>query len=171
MLKKILTTTLLLSLMGYASMPTVNYDEQFDDAEMENINEHIVDDTLLGLDLQSLTFQEMTVKTPDGKEEQKNVSVKKVKAGEKVVYINRLINQTGQTKQGIIVKNPIPQGTRYVHGSAICDKGCTISYSSNQGTTLDKNEDTHRNYDYLEFHFYQIAPNSEVRMGFRAVIE
>ena len=93
MLKKILTTTLLVSVMAYASMPTVNYDEQFDDAEMENINEHIVDDTLLGLDLQSLTFQEMTVKTPDGKEEQKNVSVKKVKAGEKVVYINRLINQ------------------------------------------------------------------------------
>lgn len=171
MVSKFATTLAMVSMMAYASMPTVNYDEQFDTAEIENINEHIVDNALTGLKLESLTFQEQMLKTAEGTTVKKNIAVKKVKAGDKVVYINRLTNETGEIKHNIVVKNPMPSGTTYIHGSAICGQGCTISYSSNQGITLDTQEDSAQHYDYIEFHFYQIPANQEVRMGFRATIE
>ena len=170
-MKKLLVTIFLVSVLGYATMPTVNYDEQFDREEIENINKHIINDTLSGLKLETFTFQERIFKTAKGEMVKKNVIVKKVKPGDKVVYINRVINETGKAKRNIVVKNPIPKGTKYLHGSAICDKGCTISYSSNQGATLQSKDDTTQNYNYLEFHFYQILANQEVRMGFRVVIE
>ena len=170
-MKKLLATIFLISVLGYAAMPTVNYDEQFDSEEIENINDHIINDALLGLKLETLTFQERILKTAKGETVKKNVTVKKVKHGDKVVYINRVINETGEVKRNIVVRNPIPQGTRYLHGSAVCDKGYTISYSSNQGTTLQSKDDTTQNYNYLEFHFYQILANQEVRMGFRVIIE
>ena len=170
-MKKLLTTILLISVLGYAAMPTVNYDEQFDSEEIKNINEHIVNDALFGLKLETLTFQEQILKTAKGEMVKKNVAVKKVKPGDKVVYINRVINETGEIKRNIVVRNPIPQGTQYLHGSAICDKGCAISYSSDQGSTLQSKEDAAKNYNYLEFHFYQILANQEVRMGFRVIIE
>lgn len=171
MIKKLLTTTLFVSALGYASMPTVNYDDQFDSAEIDTINENIEEDALSGLNLESLTFQEETVKTEDGQEVKKNVPVQKVEHGQEVVYINRLVNQNSEAKRNIVVKNPIPYGTKYVIGSALCNEGCTIQYSNDSGITLNGSEQATDLYNYIEFHFFQVPANSEVRMGFRAVVE
>jgi len=69
----------------------------------------------------------------------------------------------------IVVKNPIPNGTEYVKGSAICQGICTISYSTDGGRTLVKKEDSGVNF--IEFYFKNIPAQKEFRMGFRAVVK
>lgn len=68
-----------------------------------------------------------------------------------------------------MVKNSVPEGTEYVKDSAICDKGCTISYSMDGGETFESS-DNGKQYNYIEFHFSKINPKKEVRMGFRAIV-
>ncbi|MCH9739549.1 MAG: hypothetical protein K0U38_01725 [Epsilonproteobacteria bacterium] len=167
MIKKLLTVTLLVSLLLHADMPTVNYDNQFDNEEMSQIDETM----LSSLKLESLVFQEKLVDGADGKKIKKNVPVKQVKAGEKVVYINRILNTNSESKRNIVVKNPIPYGTEYVVDSAVCDHGCVISYSVDGGETLSNTDTSGEGYNYIEFHFKQIPANKELRMGFRAIIQ
>ncbi len=67
------------------------------------------------------------------------------------------------SKDNIIVKNPIPKGVEYIKGSATCDSGCTIFYSSDTKDKLSKNDSG--NIDYIEFYFNSIPANQRGSNG------
>jgi len=159
-MKKIL---LILSFsMGLWSMGhTINYDDKFNEEETQEVNSNAIEDNSLNnIELKTSAFIEKNGK---------NISVKKVKRNSKVVYINRIINSNSSEKRDIVVKNPIPLGTEYIKGSAICQGICTISYSSDGGETLIQQDDSQVNY--IEFHFRTIPSYKEFRMGFRAIVK
>jgi len=159
-MKKIL---LMLSLsMGLWSMGhTINYDDKFNEEETQEVNSNAVEEeTVENIELKTFAFIEKNGK---------NIPVKKVKRNSKVVYINKVINSNSNSKRDIVVKNPIPSGTKYIKGSAICQGTCTISYSSDGGETLIQKDDGQVNF--IEFHFKTIPSYKEFRMGFRAIVE
>ena len=159
-MKKIL---LMLSLsMGLWSMGhTINYDDKFNEEETQEVNSNAVEEeTVENIELKTFTFIEKNGK---------NIPVKKVKRNSKVVYINKVINSNSSSKRDIVVKNPIPSGTEYIKGSAICQGSCTISYSSDGGETLIQKDNGEINY--IEFHFKTIPSYKEFRMGFRAIVK
>ncbi|SFV63515.1 hypothetical protein MNB_SV-12-395 [hydrothermal vent metagenome] len=180
MLQRGLITILLLSGVLYSmGNPPPNYDAQYDEmiekevsADIESIRTDRLakeKDILSGIKLKSLVFQEKLITTSDGKKVKKNIPVKLVFRGDSVVYINSVKNMDREIKTNIVIKNPIPDGTEYIKGSAICGEGCTISYSKDGGETLT-HSDRH-GASYIEFHFSNIYPEKEVRMGFRAIIK
>jgi len=180
MLKEILfigsvSTTILCAMGG----PVPNYDEKFNESINERIKENMATSTpveeevvetikvdkvsnndISNLRIKSLTFQEI---------KGKNVPVKKVRVGEKVVYINVIFNDGSDTKRDVIVKNPIPIGTEYILGSATCNNGCTISYSNDGGLNLSSSEEG--SVSYIEYYFKRINAGQEYRMGFRARVK
>ncbi|HHB94404.1 MAG TPA: hypothetical protein ENK88_04590 [Campylobacterales bacterium] len=160
MIKNILFLSFLAISGVWAMGHTVNYDEQFNEQEEQEVNSNSVEEPLSNINLDSSAFQEKNGK---------NIPVKKVKRNSKVVYINSVKNSDSSSKKNIIVKNPIPNGTEYVKGSAICQGVCTISYSTDGGETLTQKEDNGINY--IEFHFKAIPAGKEFRMGFRAVVK
>jgi uncharacterized repeat protein (TIGR01451 family) len=162
MIKNILVVSVLVSSYLFSMGSSVNYDDEFNKKEQQEVNANSIESKLAGLKLDSFVFVEK-----DGK----NIPVKKVKIGSKVVYINRVINSSDSIKRDIVVKNPIPDGVEYVVGSAICQDGCTISYSTDGGKTLVEKQNSNMTYNYIEFHFPTIAPHQEIRMGFRAVVK
>jgi uncharacterized repeat protein (TIGR01451 family) len=180
MLKRGVTTILLLSGVLYSmGTPPPNYDNSYDreieeavSADIESIQASLEAKKkakLSSLSITSLSFQEKIIIRNNGKKVKKNIPVTQVVKGTKVVYINRLKNKNSEIQTNIVVKNPIPKGTKYVQGSAICEKGCKISYSTDGGETLnslDKN-----GVSYIEFYFPTIHSQKEVRMGFRAIIK
>jgi len=159
-MKKIL---LILSFsMGLWSMGhTINYDDKFNEEETQEVDSNAIEENSLNnIELKTSAFIEKNGK---------NISVKKVKRNSKVVYINRIINSSSSEKRDIVVKNPIPRGTEYIKGSAICQGICTISYSSDGGETLMQKDNGEINY--IEFHFKTIPSYKELRMGFRAIVK
>jgi len=159
-MKKILV---ILSLsMGLWSMGhTINYDDKFNEEETQEVNSNAVEENSLdNIELKTFAFIEKNGK---------NIPVKKVKRDSKVVYINKVINSNSSPRRDIVVKNPIPSGTEYVKGSAICQGSCIISYSSDGGETLIQKDNGEINY--IEFHFKTIPSYKEFRMGFRAVVK
>ena len=173
MLRRVFGMALLLSMTLEAMGPSINYDDKFDKEAKAFIKKEVKEDLsqrLSMLTLKSLVFQEKRV-SQNGKSVTKNIPVKKVPKGSKVVYINRLINNDSRAKIDIVVKNPVPLGASYIVGSAICDTGCTISFSSDGGATFSTEEEEGQNYTDLEFHFKRIASKKEMRMGFRAIIK
>jgi hypothetical protein len=159
MIKNTLVLLVLISSGLLAMGHTINYDDKFNEEEQQEINSNSID-TLSDINLESFVFQEKNGK---------NIPVKKVKRNSKVVYINRVINSSSSLKRDIVVKNPIPNGTEYVKGSAICQGICTISYSTDGGKTLVQKEDSGVNF--IEFYFKNIPAQKEFRMGFRAVVK
>jgi len=166
-MKKIL---LMLSLsMGLWSMGhTINYDDKFNEEERQEVNSNAIENTRVenkeasidNIELETSAFIEKNGK---------NVHIKKVKRNSSVIYINRVINSNSSPRRDIVIKNPIPEGTEYIKGSAICQGSCTISYSSDGGETLTKNDNG--NVNYIEFYFKTIPSYKEFRMGFRAVVK
>jgi len=173
------STTVLFGMGG----PVPNYDEKFNQHINERIKENMATNETMPLleeevvpvvkekveqrfsnttniRLKSLVFQEVN---------HRNIPVREVKSGSKVVYINIAINDSSDIKKDIVIRNPIPMGTEYVRGSATCDNRCIISYSSSFGDTLSSNEDGDVNY--IEYHFKRMDSGKEYRMGFRAVIK
>jgi hypothetical protein len=180
MLRRGLITILLLSGAVYSmGNPPPNYDNRYDEeikeevsADIESIQADIrakKEAQLSSLKLESFVFQEKLVIGKDGKKIKKNIPVEQVVRDTKVVYINRVLNRDREIKTDIIVKNPIPRGTEYIKGTAICEKGCKISYSTDGGQTLNSSDEA--GASYIEFHFENIYPKKEVRMGFRAIIK
>jgi len=159
-MKKVL---LILSLsMGLWSMGhTINYDDKFNEEETQEVNSNAIEENSLeNIKLKTFAFIEKNGK---------NIPVKKVKRNSKVVYINKVINSNSTPRRDIVVKNPIPTGTEYVNGSAICQGICTISYSRDGGKTLISKDNGEINY--IEFHFKTIPSYKEFRMGFRAIVK
>jgi len=170
-MKKILV---MLSLsMGLWSMGhTVNYDDKFNEEETQEVNSNAVEETSVdnSVDNNEASVKNIELKTFAFIEKNgKNIPVKKVKRDSKVVYINKIINSNSSSKRDIVVKNPIPSGTEYIKGSAICQGSCTISYSSDGGETLIEKDNGKINY--IEFHFKTIPSYKEFRMGFRAIVK
>ena len=161
MIKKILVTLLFTLGILHAMGDNINYDDKFDQEENREVNRGL-DNRLDNITLKSFVFQEKNGK---------NIPIKNVKVGAKVVYINKVTNSNSEARRDIVVKNPIPRGTKYVIGSAICNGSCTISYSSNGGDSLTTNESRGDIYNYIEFHFREIPAYKEFRMGFRAIVE
>ena len=168
-----ISTTMLFAMGG----PVPNYDEKFNENINERIKENMATTTsntedvvqvvrkeqrssnLSNIRLKSFVFQEI---------KQKNIPVKKVKSGTDVVYINVITNDSSDTKRDIVIKNPIPQGTEYVHGSATCNNGCIISYSTNFGAKLTSQESNI--VSYLEYYFKSMGAGQEFKMGFKATV-
>jgi hypothetical protein len=159
--------------------PPPNYDNSYDEEIEEAVSADIESiqaesrakkqANLSSLNIKSLSFQEKIITGKDGQKIRKNIPVTQVIRNTKVVYINRLKNRAKEIKTNIVVKNPIPKGAEYIKGSAICEKGCTISYSTDKGKTI--NSFDRDGVSYIEFHFSNIYPEKEVRMGFRAIIK
>jgi uncharacterized repeat protein (TIGR01451 family) len=170
MFKYVLGLVMVSSLTLLAMGPTVNYDEQFDREEQVSISEDI-NQRLSGLKLSSLVFQEQVIHNSKGESIKKKIPVTTVLKGSKVVYINRLINRSSEEKKDIVVKNPIPSGAEYVVGSATCNGGCSIYFSTDGGVTFSKEEQSGKIYTNLEFYFSKIEAQQERRMGFRAIIK
>jgi uncharacterized repeat protein (TIGR01451 family) len=162
MVKAVLVLWILLSSYIFAMGSDVNYDDKFNQQEQREVNRQSINSSLSGIELKTAAFQERRGK---------NVPVKKVRRNSRVVYINRVINKSNSAKRDIIVKNPIPFGTKYVNGSARCEGGCIISYSTDGGANLVSKEERGENYNYIEFYFKNIPPHKEYRMGFRAIVK
>jgi len=162
----------------------INYDEEFDRVdESMSAKEEVAEDifkepepiqepeptSIPKLDksqiLSKLKIETYTFQEKNGKK----IAVKYVPKNSSVIYLNRVVNSDDIQKGNIIVKNPIPKGAEYIKGSATCDSGCTIFYSSGGADKLSKNDSG--NIDYIEFYFKSIPANQEVRMGFRAVVK
>lgn len=175
-----ISTTMLYAMGG----PVPNYDEKFNENINERIKENIATSTsenifeveevvevekvkkveplssdISNIRLKSLTFQEIN---------SKNIPVEKVKSGTDVVYINVVKNDSSEIKRDIIIKNPIPRGTEYVRGSATCNNGCIISYSTHSGAELSTQESSA--VSYIEYHFKSMDAGEEYKMGFRATV-
>jgi len=178
MIKRFLPIVVLFSASLYAmGGHQVNYDEQFDEAEREIVNTDIEShvpavrvDPLSNIKLESFTFQEKIVEK-NGRKIKKNVVVKNVARGGSLVYINKILNDDSQVKNDIVVKNPMPKGTSYVKGSAVCVNSCIISYSTDGGDSLSLTEKEGEVYNYVEFHFKTLPPQRELRMGFKVVVK
>ena len=162
MIKNMVIVSILVSSYLLAMGDSINYDDKFNNEEQQELNANSKANNLLDVKLESFILIEK-----DGK----NIPVKRVKRNSKVVYINRVVNGSNTSKRDIVVKNPIPQGVEYVIGSAVCQDGCTISYSTNGGNTLVQKESYGEIYNYIEFHFSTIPPQKEFRMGFRAIVK
>ena len=169
---RILIFIFFISNLLYPMGSNINYDDKYHEEEIKEVDRAVVHshhnrqyrnpiNPLKNIILESFVFQERNGK---------NIKVKRVKIGSSVVYINRVINSNSEPRSGIIVKNPIPNGAKYINGSAICDGGCIISYSTDGGTTLTQKESRSTNYNYIEFLFKTIPAYKEYRMGFRAII-
>ncbi len=180
MFKRGLIAVLLLSGVAYSmGNPPPNYDNRYDEeieeavsADIESIQADLrakKKAQLSSLKLNSFTFQEKLITKKNGTKIKKNIPIKEVIKNSEVIYINTLRNIDGEEKIDIVVKNPIPEGTEYVKGSATCEKGCEISYSTDGGQTLN-NSDRNK-VSYIEFYFKKIHPKREVRMGFRAIVK
>ena len=172
------STTMLCAMGG----PVPNYDEKFNEHINEQIKDRIKDNVysqeeiveeveeriiekknyssdISNIRLKSLVFQEV---------KGKNIPVKEVKSGVKIVYINVAFNDSSDIKRDIVIKNPIPMGTEYVSGSATCNNGCTISYSNDGGLNLSSNEPS--SVSYIEYYFKSMNAGQEYKMGFRATV-
>jgi uncharacterized repeat protein (TIGR01451 family) len=164
MIKNVLIVSVMVSsyLLGMGN--TINYDNQFNTQEEREVDANAINTTniLSRLKLETFAFQEKNGR---------NVPVKRVKRGSKVVYINRVTNLDGTPKKNIVVKNPIPRGTKYIVGSAKCENGCTISFSTDGGRTFVEQEREGEDYNYIEFYFKEIPPFKKLRMGFRTIVK
>ena len=179
LIRGVITVLVLSGVLYSMGNPPPNYDNSYDmeiekevSADIESIQSELrakKEAQLSSLKLESFVFQEKLVATKDGKKVKKNIPVEQVARDTKVVYINRLINIDREIKTDIVVKNPIPKGTEYLKGTAICEKGCKISYSTDGGQTLNNSDE--KGASYIEFHFKNIYPKREVRMGFRAIVK
>ncbi|HIO96254.1 MAG TPA: hypothetical protein EYG67_05470 [Campylobacterales bacterium] len=180
MLKKISIMGLLLSGVLCASSDQPNYDNYFDAEDMKEIPADIemvetveveIEPDLSAVKLESLVFQEKIELDKSGKKVKKNVPVKQVIRGTKVVYINRLINHDAEAKINLVVKNPIPKGTEYVINSARCYGECSIGYSTDGGQSFSLENHIGEHYTDLEFYFKTLSSKQEMRMGFRAIVK
>ena len=175
MLKKISIMGLLLSGVLCGSSDQPNYDDHFDAEDMKEIPADIetveIEPDLSAVKLESLVFQEKIELDRSGKKVKKNVPVKQVIRGTKVVYINRLINRDAEVKINLVVKNPIPKGTEYVINSARCYGECRIGYSTDGGQSFSLENHVGEHYTDLEFYFKILSPKQEMRMGFRAIVK
>ena len=158
---RILLSIFFIFALLYPMGNTINYDEQYYQEEINEVNQAVQENPLKNIILETFVFQNRNGK---------NIPVKRVEVGSRVVYINRVINSNSEPRSGIIVKNPIPKGAKYINGSAICDGDCIISYSTDGGATLTQNENRDETYNYIEFLFKNIPAYKEYRMGFRAII-
>jgi uncharacterized repeat protein (TIGR01451 family) len=161
MIKKIFAILLCISSILQAMGDNINYDNIFNQAENREVDRDF-DNRIDNITVESFAFQEINGK---------NIPVKEVKVGTKIVYINKVINSNSEARRDIVVKNPIPKGTKYVVGSAICNGGCTISFSTDGGATFTTMEQKGKIYNYIEFYFRTIPAYKEFRMGFRAIVE
>lgn len=135
--------------------------------ELEDIVEEVAD--ISSLRLKTLALQERVIKDSSGKRVGKRIPVKMVRKNSKVVYVNSLVNSSELEGENIVVKNPIPNGTQYMRGSAKCGGDCTISYSIDKGKSFLSSDNGAINY--IEFHFNTLSPKREVRMGFRVIVK
>ncbi len=155
----------------------INYDEQFDrvDETLSTEESSVEEEEIIRATpkppkpdkreiLSSLKLKVFTLKEKGGK----SISVKFIESGSSVIYLNSVTNRADVDRENIVIKNPIPKGVKYLKGSATCDSGCTIFYSSDGGENLSRDET--RNVNYIEFYFQAIPAHKEVRMGFRAVV-
>ena len=164
MIKNILIVSIIVSSYLLGMGDTINYDNQFNTQEEREVDANAISsaNVLSKLKLETFAFQEKNGK---------NVPVKRVKRGSKVVYINRVSNLDRSPKRNIVVKNPIPRGTKYIIGSAKCENGCTISFSTDGGRTFVDHEREGEEYNYIEFYFKEIPPLKKLRMGFRTIVK
>jgi uncharacterized repeat protein (TIGR01451 family) len=123
---------------------------------------------LSSLKIKTSARQKRVVKDSKGKIKKRYIPIKMANRGSEVIYINSVINTSNLIAKDIIVKNPIPKNSKYVAKSAKCGRGCSISYSTDNGNSLNSSDEGRVNY--IEFHFKEISPKQEVRMGFRVLV-
>lgn len=70
-----------------------------------------------GLELKNEAFQEVVVKSPDGKVERKTVPASMVVPGTEVQYVVSYKNATDNTAGNVAIINPIPKELEYVSAS------------------------------------------------------
>jgi len=179
LIRGVITVLLLSGVLYSMGNPPPNYDNRYDEeieeavsADIESIQSELREKKeakLSSISIKTFSFQEKIITKKDGTKVRKNIPVKEVIRDSSVVYINKLINNDSEAQNNIVVKNPIPSGTEYVKGSATCAGGCTISYSSDGGETLSSSDNNR--VSYIEFHFSNLYPNKEIRMGFRAIVK
>jgi uncharacterized repeat protein (TIGR01451 family) len=100
-----------------------------------------------------------------------------------LVYVNQLTNHSNQSKNNIVIDNPIPYGTAYIPNSARCEASCQIYYSIDGGQSFKKQEalfviyGTQKRtplgseYTHIKFVFPQLVPYQKVRMAFKSQIK
>jgi uncharacterized repeat protein (TIGR01451 family) len=110
----------------------------------------------------------------------KMVSVKTVKKGATLVYLNEVINQSSRITNRVVIDNPIPYGTTYIRGTSRCEGVCEMLYSIDGGTTFKQSEKLYvvygtkrrvpmdSEYTHIKFIFSKLAPYEKVRMSFKA---
>jgi uncharacterized repeat protein (TIGR01451 family) len=166
MIRSSLIVIILISWLN-AMGDNINYDDRYNQEESIEVDRGTDNRVVVNSNsLENMKLETFTFKEQNGK----NIPVRYVKAGTKVVYINKVVNSNSQPRRDIVIRNPIPVGTKYVSGSAICNGNCVISYSSDGGTNLSSSEDGNT-INYIEFYFKDIPSYKEFRMGFRAIVE
>ena len=90
--------------------------------------------------INSASFQELTKVTPSGEKVKEWVKASKVVPGTVIRYMNTLNNDGAKSATKLVIKNPIPKNMEYVSNSALCQTGCSVSYSVDGGKSYKKAE-------------------------------
>ena len=133
--------------------------------------------------LSKAVFEEKIVWNNKGQKVRKMLSIKKVKKGAILVYVNQIVNKSLKTKKEVVVDNPIPYGTAYLRGTSNCEGVCSMSYSIDGGKTFNESAElfviygsTKRvakgsEYTHIKFTFKEVHPLSKIRMAFKTVVK
>ncbi len=132
----------------------------------------------------SRSYQQITVKTKEGKTVKKWVKATKVVPGDTIRYVNVVLNASPDTLQGVRIVNPINPHLRYVAGSAKCQSKCAIRYSVDGGKHFDTPEHlfvTDKNgkkrpakaseYNAIEWTIETLPPEHNETVEFRAILK
>lgn len=100
-----------------------------------------------------------------------------------LIYVNQLTNHSNQSKNNIVIDNPIPYGTSYIPNTARCEASCQLYYSIDGGKSFKKQEELFvvygtkkrvplgSEYTHIKFVFPQLVPYQKVRMAFKSQIK
>ncbi len=84
-----------------------------------------------------ITAEKVVTVKEDDREVKKRVPAQTVEPGEVIIYIIRYANRGDQPATNVDVKNPVPDNTVYLSGSAR-GEGANITFSADGGKTFEK---------------------------------
>jgi uncharacterized repeat protein (TIGR01451 family) len=85
----------------------------------------------------SVTSEKEVIEVVQGKKVKKRVSAKTIEPGEIIIYTIRYSNKGDEVATNVDVKNPVPDNTVYILGSAR-GSNADISFSADNGKTYGK---------------------------------
>jgi len=134
----------------------------------------------------SITAEKVIQTEKGGKSVETRISADDVQPGDTIVYTLNYINKGDADAVGVVLNDPIPQGTVYIVDSAF-GPGSTISFSIDAGKNFkqpgmliyevningkaEKRKATPEQYTHIRWTVEKIAPGKSGMAGFRVRVK